>query len=89
MCHNGQEIEYHGVKEVHFVPREFWEPEFGYPFPWACITKGNPVNLRDLAVRLSIRERYVAVIGEEDAEFTEVWVNKRSLKPVRVHGNAL
>lgn len=29
---NGQEMEYYGQRHVHFVPIEFWEDEFGYPF---------------------------------------------------------
>ena len=29
---DGQEMEYHGTKEINFVPYEFWQAEFGYPF---------------------------------------------------------
>ena len=30
---NGREMDYHGRKEVFFVPLQFWENEFGFPFP--------------------------------------------------------
>ena len=29
---NGKEMKYYGRRELHFVPIEFWESEFGYPF---------------------------------------------------------
>ena len=29
---NGKAMADHGRNEVEFVPLEFWEPEFGYPF---------------------------------------------------------